>query len=86
MKDHAKKLTITFAYNGETHVDEVPPDQRIEGVWHKVLAHFGIRPEDAAALGLFKDGSELSRDQSFEQAGVADGATLHIRPRQQRAG
>lgn len=80
------KLTITFEYAGDTLEDEVPPAQRIEAAWHRALTHFGIRPEDASNLGLFREGNEVSRDQSFEQAGIPDGTTLRIRPRVQRNG
>ncbi|MDP8928033.1 MAG: hypothetical protein M3O70_05485 [Actinomycetota bacterium] len=80
------KLTITFEYAGVAFQVEVPPDQRIEGAWHQALAHFEIRPEDAANLGLFRDGNEVSREQSFEHAGIPDVATLRIRPRVQRNG
>lgn len=80
------KLTITYEYAGDTFEDEAPADQRIEGGWHRALAHFGIRPQDASNLGLFRAGNEVSRDQSFEQAGVPDGTTLRIRPRVQRNG
>ena len=80
------KLTIKFEYAGDTFDIEVPPEQRIEGAWHKALAQFSIRPEDANNLGLFRDGNEISRDQSFAAAGIPDGATLRIRPRVQRNG
>ena len=80
------KSKVTFEYAGDTFVVEVPPQQRIEGSWHRALANFGIQPSDAANLGLFRDGQEISREQSFEQAGVADGNTLRIRPRVQRNG
>lgn len=82
----ANMITITFEYAGDTVSLELPPAQRIEGAWNRVLAHFGIRPQDAANLALFQEGNEINRDQSFEDAGVADGATLRIRPRVQRNG
>lgn len=80
------KFTITFEYAGDTVELEVPPDQRIEGSWQRALAHFGIKPADAANLGLFHGGTEIGRGQSFADAGVSDGAHLRIRPRVQRNG
>lgn len=80
------KLTITFEYAGDTVEIEVPPQQQIEGAWHRALAHFTIRPEDANNLGLFLNGNEVSRNQSFEAAGIPEGAMLRIRPPVQRNG
>ncbi len=84
--DPANVITVTFEYAGDTVSLELPRTQRVEGAWHRVLAHFGIQPDDAANLALFHDGNEINRDQSFEKAGVPDGATLRIRPRVQRNG
>ena len=80
------KIKVTFEYAGDVLALEVPPEQHIEGPWHRALAKFGIQPADAANLGLFRDGQELLLQQSFEQAGITDGATLRIRPRVQRNG
>lgn len=80
------KIKVTFEYAGDVFALEVPQQQHIEGSWHRALANFGIQPSDASNLGLFRDGQEISREQSFEQAGVADGTTLRIRPRVQRNG
>lgn len=82
----ANLITVTFEYAGDTVALELPPSQRIEGAWHRALAHFGIQPQDAENLALFQDGNEISREQSFEDAGITDGATLRIRPRVQRNG
>jgi hypothetical protein len=80
------KIKVTFEYAGDTFPVEVPSQQHIEGAWHRALTKFGIQPADASNLALFRDGQEVSRDQSFEQAGVVDGDTLRIRPRVQRNG
>lgn len=80
------KIKVTFEYAGDTFPVEVPSSQQVEGAWHRALAKFGIQPADAANLGMFRNGQEIPRDQSFEQAGVLDGDTLRIRPRVQRNG
>lgn len=82
------KLDVTFEYNGQTFPVDVPPDQQIEGAWHRALAHFGIRPEDAQSqnLGLLLDGNPIERSQSFEAAGVQSGALLRIQPIVARTG
>jgi hypothetical protein len=80
------KIKVTFEYAGDTFPVELPSSQRVEGAWHRALAKFGIQPADAANLALFRDGQEIPRNQSFEEAGVRDGDTLRIRPRVQRNG
>lgn len=80
------RLTLIFEYAGDTFKVEVPPSQRIEGAWHEALAHFRISRGDTRNLGLFRDGTEVSRRQSFEEARIPDHATLRIRPRVQRNG
>ncbi len=82
------KLDVKFEYNGQIFPVEVPPEQQIEGAWHRALAHFGIRPEDAQSqnLGLFIDGNVIDRTQSFEAAGVQSGALLRIQPVVARTG
>lgn len=81
-----KRIGVTFEYNGQTFPVKVTPRQRIEGAWRRALAHFGIRPEDAQNLGLFLDGNLLDRNQSFQAAGVSEGALLRIQPLVQRTG
>lgn len=87
-KQMKTKLDVKFEYNGQTYPLEVPPDQQIEGAWHRALTHFGIRPEDAQSqnLGLFLDGNVIDRNQSFEAAGVQSGALLRIQPIVARTG
>lgn len=80
------KITLTYEYAGETFEVDVPPSQQIEGSWHRALAHFGIKPADASNLGLFNEGQEVNRNQSFSAAGIGDGSLLRIRPRVQRNG
>jgi hypothetical protein len=80
------RLQIEFEYNGLMFPLDMPAQEQIEGAWHRALAHFDIRPEDAGNLGLFLDGNPVERAQSFEQAGVPSGATLRIQPIVQRNG
>jgi hypothetical protein len=79
---------VQFEYNGELFPDKVKPQHKIGPAWDKALRHFGIRPEDAASqnLGLFREGNEVDRNQTFDQAGIKEDATLRISPRVQRAG
>lgn len=81
-------LQVQFEYNGDLFPDKVNPKQPIESGWHRALAHFGIRPGDAQSqnLGLFRDGNEVDRNQTFEGAGIPENTTLRISPRVQRAG
>lgn len=87
-KSGGTTFQVQFEYNGELFPDKINLKQPIDSAWHRALAHFGIRPGDAQTqnLGLFRDGNEVDRNQSFEQAGVPEDAVLRISPRVQRAG
>jgi hypothetical protein len=84
----APTFGVTFEYNGDLFPDKVNPKQPIDSAWHRALAHFGIRPGDAQSqnLVLFRDGNEVDRNQTFEQAGIQEGTVLRISPRVQSAG
>lgn len=80
------RFEVIFEYNGQPFSIEVEGNQQIEGAWHRALAHFEIRPQDAENLGLFKDGNQIDRNQSFKDAGIQPGERLRIQPIVQRTG
>lgn len=84
----APSFEVTFEYNADLFPEKVNPKQKIEAAWHKALAHFGIKPGDAEGqnLVLYRDGNEVDRNQTFEQAGIQANTVLRISPRVQRAG
>lgn len=87
-KPEGTTFQVQFEYNGQLVPDKVKAQHKIDPAWNKALRHFGIRPEDATSqdLGLFRDGNEVDRNQTFEQAGIKENAILRISPRVQRAG
>ena len=84
----APSFEVNFEYNGDLFPDKVNPKQKIEPAWRRALAHFGIRPGDAESqnLALFRDGNEIDKSQTFDDAGIPADAVLRISPRVQRAG
>jgi hypothetical protein len=87
-KPRGTTFHVQFEYNGDLFQNKANPKQPIESAWRRALAHFGIRPGDVQSqnLGLFHDGNEVDRNQTFEQAGIPENAVLRIMPRVQRAG
>ena len=81
-----RKFAVEVSYNGIGKRFEVEPEERITALLKQAIAAFGIT-QQPHLLSLFRsDGTELSDNQSIEQAGIKPGEVLLLRPSTVRGG
>ncbi len=77
----AKQFEVTIVYNGLPRQVTANPKQAVEAVLQHALNTFDIR-QGRENLGLFNEaGQLLETSKSVEEAGIAPGAKLLLRPR-----
>ena len=71
-----KKITLTVSTLSGDYTDDFPPKQKLQAVVGKAIEKIPLQGEGPWILE--HDGTELSQDQTIEEAGLEDGAILTL--------
>ncbi len=81
-----RKFAVEVSYNGIDKRFEVEAEERVKALLQQAISAFGVT-QQPHLLSLFRqDGTELSDDQSIEQAGIEPGQVLLLRPSKVKGG
>ena len=75
-----KKITLTVSTLSGDYTDDFPPKQKLQVVVEKAIKEIPL--EGAGPWILEHEGTELSQDQTIEDAGLEDGAVLTLNPQE----
>ena len=81
-----RKFAVEVSYNGVDKRFNVESEERVKALLQQAISAFGVT-QQPHLLSLFRqDGTELSDDQSVEQAGIKPGEVLLLRPSKVKGG
>lgn len=75
-----KKITLTVSTLSGDYTDEFRPRQKLKVVVEKAIKEIPL--EGPGPWILEHEGTELSQDQTIEEAGLKDGAVLTLNPQE----
>lgn len=82
----ATHIEVTVNYAGVTKSFTVPATQTVNALLERALNEFGVHNNRHTQSLFTAQGVELADIQSLAHAGVADGATLLLRPSKVKGG
>jgi Protein of Unknown function (DUF2604) len=81
-----RKFAVEVSYNGIDKPFQVEPEERVKALLQQAISAFGITQQPHIQSLFREDGTELSDDQSIEQAGIKPGDVLLLRPSKVKGG
>jgi hypothetical protein len=81
-----RKFAVEVSYNGIDKRFEVEPEEHVKALLQQAISAFGIIQQPHIQSLFRQDGTEVSDDQSIEQAGIKPGEVLLLRPSKVKGG